>query len=241
MLHMIPISIVRRFAASFVLIGFAASAQAQAAAPETDKKDFSAAERLLFMSNQLRTVKAPATLRYSFRKTGSLEEGFEDVVGVALSPQADGSCCAGKASFFTGPRTVQMPELEGGEGNPVTMYFLERDVREMQRLTKGSQNYFRKRIRMAIYSGAAVREASFSYKGRAVNGTEITISPYRDDPMSERYKKLDGKQYQFMLSDAVPGGVYGIRTRVDGAPGAAAPMLLEELLIDGADRAATKP
>jgi len=232
---------IHRLALALALLGPGSLSWAQAPAQETDKKDFSVAERLIFMSSQLRTVKTPTTLQYSFRKTGSLEEGFEDSIGVAISQQADGSCCAGKASFFTGTRTVQMPELEGGEGNPVTMYFLERDVREMQRLTKGSQNYFRKRIRMAIYNGAAVRDASFSYKGRAVNGKEITISPYRDDPMTERYKKLDGKQYQFLLSDAVPGGVYGIRTRVDGLPGAAAPVLFEEMLIEGADRAATKP
>ena len=48
-----------------------------------------------------------------------------------------------------------MPDIEGGEGgNPVTMYFLENDVRGMQRLTKGSQVHFRKQIRMALYKSA---------------------------------------------------------------------------------------
>ena len=201
---------------------------------EEDKKDFSAAERLLFMSSQLRNVKAPATLGYSFRKSGSMEEGFTDKVGVALSPSPDGSCCLGKGSFLTGARALQMPELEGGEGNPVTMYFLERDVREMQRLTKGSQNYFRKRIRMAIYNAATVRDVSLSYKGKPVGGKEITIAPYADDPNGQRFEKLVGKQYQFLLSDAVPGGVYSIRTRVDGLD--AKPLLIEEMLIEGADK-----
>ena len=206
---------------------------------EEAAKDFSVAERLLFMSSQLKGIKLPTTLNYSFRKSGSMEEGFDDKVGVSFGPQPDGKCCAGKGSFLSGSRAVPMPDVEGGEGNPVTMYFLEHDVREMQRLTKGSQTYFRKRIRMAIFNGATVRDVSLPYKGRAVDGKEITITPYRDDPNSQKFEKLLGKTYQFLLSDAVPGSVYAIRTRVDAAAPDGKPLLLEEMLLDGAERCTT--
>ena len=56
--------------------------------------DYSRAERLVFMSDQLANVKPPATLGYSFRKSGALEDGFSDRVSIALAPLADGSCCA---------------------------------------------------------------------------------------------------------------------------------------------------
>ncbi len=215
------------------LPGFAA---AEDAAP-SGKPDYSVAERALFMTPQLRGVRPPTTLRYAYRKSGSLEAGFNDSVAVTLSAQPDGSCCIGKSEFLSGTRALPMPDLEGIEANPVTLYFLERDVREMQRLTKGSQNYFRKRIRMAVYDGATVREVTLPYKGKSIQAQEIVIQPFLDDPNRQRYEKFVRKQYRFVLSDAVPGGVYGIRSQISADNGAATPLIVEELYADGAEPA----
>ena len=38
-----------------------------------------------------------------------------------------------------------------------------------------------------------------------------------------------------MLSDAVPGGLYGIRTRINAESADAPPLMVEEMLLDGAD------
>lgn len=202
-----------------------------------DEKDFSPAERALFMSDHLRNMKPPSTLRYAFRKSGALEDGFEDTVTVALTPQPNGTCCAGTGEFLTGARRMQMPEVDNATGNPVIMYFLERDVREMNRLTKGSQSHFRKRLRMAIYNGASVKKVSLPYRGRTIEGQEVSVSPFLDDPNRPRYEKFAGKHYQFMLSDAVPGGVHSIRTQIGSASAEAPPLLVEELLAEGAESA----
>jgi hypothetical protein len=198
-------------------------------------EDYSEAERALFMTNQLTALKPPMTLRYSYRKAGSLEPGFDDRVELALRAQADGSCCAASAQFLTGEHKLNLPDVEAGQANPVILYFLERDVREMQRLTKGQQAYFRKRIRMAVYQGATVKPVTLSWQGHEVPGREITIAPYVDDPLRGRFEKLAGKQYVFTLSEAVPGGVYAMRSRVAGA-NPQAPLLEEELQVDGAPR-----
>ena len=223
------IAILALWPLALCLLVVAGSARAQ------DKKDFSPAERLLFMTNQLAALKPPTTLNYSFRKSGSMEEGFEDKVKIALSKQPDGSCCAGVGEFLTGTRKLKLPEVPAAEGNPVILYFLEHDVREMQRLTKGSQYHFRKRIRMAVYQGAKVREVSLAYRGKTIQGTQVDISPYLDDPNRPRYEKLAVKQYQFLLSNAVPGGVYGIRTHIGEA--SQAPLIVEELYAEGAEPA----
>lgn len=204
-------------------------------------EDFSAAERALFMTNQLAGMKPPATLRYSFNKAGSLEEGFDDKVSIKLTARADGKCCAAAAEFLGGPRKLALPEVEEAEGNPVVLYFLERDIREMSRLTKGKANYFRKRIRMAVYQGAQIKDVTLPYRGKAVAAREITIEPYLDDPLRTRFENLANKQYVFTLSDAVPGGVYAVRTRIAGASSGAAPLLVEEMLIEGATPAPRNP
>lgn len=222
-------------ALALCLVTLAASpVSAQQVDKPTDQKDFSQAERLLFMTNQLAHLKPPTTLRYTFRKSGSMEESFEDKVSIGLTRQADGGCCTSKGEFLTGARRLNLPEIPAAEGNPVILYFLEHDVREMQRLTKGSQYHFRKRIRMAVYQAASVREVSVSFRGRSVKATEVEISPYLDDPNRPRFEKLARKQYLFTLSDAVPGGVFGIRTQVS-EPSQPAPLIVEELYAEGAE------
>lgn len=216
--------------------GAAATQGPSASAPAaTDRQDYSAAERLLFMSPQLGRVKPPQTLRYSFRKTGSLEPGFDDKVAVEFSASAEGGCCAARSEFLSGERRLNLPEVPSAEGNPVILYFLERDVREMNRLTKGSQSHFRKRIRMAVYQGAALRELSVRWRGQAVKATEISFSPFLDDPNRPRYEKFVRKQYRFVLSDSVPGGVYAIRTEIASGEAKAAPLIVEELNAEGAE------
>ena len=192
------------------LLLLAAAVTAQAA------DDFSSAERALFMTNHLAALKPPTTLRYAFRKSGSLEEAFQDRVTVNLKALADGGCCAASAEFLEGPRRLNLPEVEGAQGNPVILYFLERDIREMNRLTKGQAGYFRKRIRMAVYQGAKEMNATVLYAGKPVAARQFIVAPYADDPLKGRFEKLAAKTYEFTLSDAVPGGVYSIRTRVDG-------------------------
>ena len=123
----------------------------------------------------------------------------------------------------------------------MVLYFLERDIREMSRLTKGQANYFRKRIRMAVYQGAQIKDVSLPYRGKTVAAREISIEPYLDDPLRARFEKLANKQYVFTLSDAVPGGVYAVRTRIAADTAGAAPLIVEEMLIDGATPAPRNP
>lgn len=210
------------------VLGLSAAIAAPAA------QDYSAAEQALFLDDHLTTLEPPLTLHYSYRRSGSLEAPFQDSVDVTLTAQPDGSCCSAKARFLEGEHAIQQPEIDGLKGNPAILYFLERDIHEMQRLTKGQPNYFRSRIRMAIYQGASVRDITLTYRGQPVSVREITITPYQDDPNRARFETLTNKQYVFMLSREVPGGLYGIRTRIAGAAAEVPPLIVEEMLLDGA-------
>ena len=195
-------------------------------------EEFSPAERALFMTDHLASVRSPTTLQYTFRKSGSLEESFGDKVTVALSASGQARCCTATTEFLGGTRRVKLPEIESPVGNPVILHFLERDIREMQRLTKGQPNYFRKRIRMAVFEGAKIADVRIPFGGTMVAAKQIEISPYTDDPLRPRYEKFANKQYVFTLSPDVPGGVYAIRAQVNGEPGNGSPLLLEEMTFD---------
>lgn len=192
----------------------------------------SLAERRLFTEHHLQGLRAPATLRYGFVKGGSLEAGYHDQVQLRLGAGRNGGCCAASGSFLSGSRQVGVPEVEDAKANPVILYFLEHDVREMHRLTKGQPNYFRKRIRLALVDAAQLKDTVVRYQGRDVNAQEVHVKPYADDPMRARYERFAEKQYTFVLSSAVPGGVYQVRSLLPGARPADTPLLEETLTLE---------
>lgn len=202
------------------------------AVPEAESTPLSQAEKLIFMANQLGNVKGPDQLRYRYVKRGSLEEGFEDRVTIEVKPPADGRCCSTDGKFLTGPREMKLPEVDTATANPVTLYFLEHDVREMSRLTKGQSAYFRKRIRLALVDQAKVTPTKVRYGGREVAAEEVRVTPYVNDPLRNRFEQLSSKEYIFVLAPSVPGGVYQLRTLVAGKAGSDVPVAEDVLTLD---------
>jgi hypothetical protein len=212
--------------AASIAIWAAAAGLAPSAASAQER--ISAAETLLFQTDHLKNVAPPATLSYAFTKSGSAEGGFDDTVKLRIR-SVDGAKRVSVA-FFTGERKIAFPEVTGAEGNPVLLCFLERDIHEMQRLTGGKSGYFRKAIRLALARSAKVARTRVAYAGRESAASEITIAPYVDDPLRDRIGKYASKTYVFILSAAVRGGVYSVRSFVPSGNGATEAPLLEERL-----------
>jgi len=226
----------RTLALAAVLLAapWAATAEAPASAPMSD------AERAVFADPHLRNVRPPATLRYRYVKAGSLEPGQRDEFHLTLRAGAGGGCCAATGAFVQEPARWPLPQIDDAKANPVVMYFLEHDVREMQRLTRGQANYFRKRIRLALADAATLKQVTVQRGGKSLPAVQVQVAPYADDPMRARYERFAAKEYVFVLSAGVPGGVVELRTRVPSADGTSA---LEETLTleDSRPDAAAKP
>jgi len=206
----------------------------------------SIAEQRLFADHHLRNVWPPTTLRYSYVKAGSLERGFRDEVRLMLRYAGDGRCCVATGSFLEAHHRLALPEIDDARANPVVLYFLEHEVREMHRRTQGSQNHFRKRIRLSLADAATLEDTVIRYQGRELPAQEVRIEPYADDPMRARYQRFAAKQYVFVMAAGVPGGVVQIRTALPGAPADTTPVLeealtLEEASVDRQTQATTQP
>lgn len=194
-------------------------------------EQISPAETLLFETNHLKEIRQPLSLHYDFRKSGSLEPEYRDSVEIAIRVIAPDGAKGVSTRYLSGDRLRNFPPVAHARGNPVLMYFLERDIHEMQRLTGGNWRYFQQRIRLALADKAQVRAVSFRHGNEEMKGQEIRITPYADDPQKARYQKLAGKYYVFVLSDAIPGGVYQVRAVVpDEKVGQTAGALMEETL-----------
>jgi hypothetical protein len=157
------------------------------------------AEKQLFLNDQLSSLKAPTTLSYTFKRSGS------------------------------------MPEVDGGLSNPALMCFLERDIAEMERLTGGKAAYFRKRIRLALSEGPAAKPVKVSFGGKTVDAQEYRITPYSNDPNKQKFPKYVGKTYIFVLSDAVPGGIYRVDSQIPdlSKPDGKAVLIEDDMMLAG--------
>jgi hypothetical protein len=186
-------------------------------------QDVTAAEKLLFQSSHLQNVAAPRVLRYRYVRQDAEGTGFSDEVLVDVAARNSDGSARVSSEFLHGERQLPIPAVQEARGNPALLGFLERDIAEMKRLTGGSTSYFRKRIRMALAENARIEEVTVEYDGRQVRGQKVAIQPYLDDPMGAKMPKYLGKQYVFILSDAIPGSVYRLSATVPAAsagPGA---------------------
>jgi len=168
----------------------------------------SEAETALFLTDHMHNLTPPMLLRYSFSKSGALEQGFNDTVEVAIEkPEAGAAGSRIVTRCLSGDRKVELPALDFAQGNPALLCFLERDIRQMERLTGGKSNYFRQRIRLALADRAEVRAIKIEVSGKPVEAREIRITPYADDPLRARFERYAGKYYVFQISADVPGGL----------------------------------
>ena len=199
-------------------------------------QEISAAEKTLFQDDHFRKVAAPQNLRYRYLRQDQAGTGFSDQVVVHVGAKARDGSPAVSVEFLTGERQLALPGISGAQGNPAVLGFLERDIGEMKRLTGGSTNYFRKRIRLALAEAASVEPVSLSYGGRRLQGSRIAIQPYLDDPMQDKMRKYVGKRYVFILSDDIPGAVYQLASVVPGEQKSGAALIEETMTLEAGSR-----
>jgi hypothetical protein len=210
------------------------------------QQEISDAEKRLFSENHLKNVPNNTTLNYTFSKTGAHEKNFEDKVTIAVkaSPKAEGKGKSCHVEFLTGEHKFNLPDIEEAGGNPVLLSFLERDIREMNRITRGPINYFRHRVRLAFAKDADVKAVDLKVDGKDLKGHQIIVSPFEDDPTRVRFERFSNKSYIITLSDQVPGGIYQLRsimkerddTSKPGEKSSISPMIDETLTFSGSKK-----
>jgi hypothetical protein len=186
-----------------------------------DARPLSPAQVALFETDHLGAIGKAERLQYRYdHAAADGAEAYVDQVNLDVRPRGDGAKDVW-VEFLTGKRRVEFPPLSQFRGNPVVMYFLERDVLTMREQTGGAASYFRNRIRHAFVDDAELRQIEVTHGGMTLPATEISLVPFRGDTRIAVFPGLGEKRYRFVLSDAVPGRVYEIEAEVPGAPGQA--------------------
>ena len=172
------------------------------------------AEQLIFTADHMQGVTPQTELDYSMVRSGEPKRDADMVRVLVLSPGNTKS----DAQVSDRGGAVNLPN-DGLACNPVIIYFLERDIAEMEQLTGGQRRYFQRRLRLALAAGPQISTVTSEIGGKPVAARRIVVQPYLHDPNAERFERYTGKRYTFLLADAVPGHVAMIRTEVPGANG----------------------
>ena len=191
-----------------------------------------AAADLLFDTPYPSRLAPGITLAYDFSHRDSnpalLGPAFDDRIELKLAPEADASTRTAVVSYFTGERHRAAGPFPGMTGNPIVMLFLEQDVLAMSHVLRGNPRYLRNRLRTELNEAAQVEPQRFRFEGRDIEGWKISLTPYAADPNRDKLLEFAAKRYEFLVGDAVPGGIYEIRTVTPPADGG--PALVEERL-----------
>lgn len=194
------------------------SGSAAAADVEGQPPDINEAQRLVFMNEGLRDLSAGSVIRYDFNRKGSAVEAFSDTVTLKVTAVQDDSRRDLEFDFLTGPNHIDFHGAKGYAGNPVIIQYLERDIRDMAERTGGNIGYFRNRLRRS-FAHPQVTPVKVDVHGQPVEGVEVRVTPFTDDPNLERFPMYGKKTYQFVFADAVPGGLYQIHAQVPDPSG----------------------
>jgi len=199
-----------------------------AAAPISD------AERLLFLHPHLATVRTARTLSYAYAARPAASAGAADHATLALRPRADGAGCAVHGDYLSGEMAVRLPDLDDATANPIVLYFLESEVRRLQRVTNGQSAHFRRQIRMSLATDAHVTAATVHWNGKDLPGHAVRVSPFLDDPYRARFEREAATEYLFLLSDEVPGGIVSLTATLPDAGAKDAPPARRQLVLEDA-------
>ena len=196
-----------------------AAAAAVMAAPRTHAQPLSPAQIALFESAHLAGLSAPTSLEYGFRREEEGREPVEDTVRLEVRASAETGRFDVIPEFLTGQRNLAYPPARGFRGNPVLLFALDRDARELAAATGGTPHWFRERMRRAFLHAAAQREHEVELDGRSVAATSFEVVPFVGEPRARRFQS---RRYVFTLADAVPGRIHSLLSDTPAGEGGGA-------------------
>ncbi|HYN77258.1 MAG TPA: hypothetical protein VES73_05645 [Lamprocystis sp. (in: g-proteobacteria)] len=188
------------------------------------------AQQLVLANDLMGKVPAGSTLEYRFTRRGKDMKDYQDRVKVTVARVAPDGRRDLTFDFLSEGHHLDFHPATDYRGNPVPIHFLERDIKEMAEATEGDIGYFRNRLRKA-FAQPQVQPVKITVDGHELDGTQVTVMPYVDDPNIANFKTYANKRYDFLFAEQLPGGLYQIRTTVP-ADGGDSPVIEEQLTFD---------
>jgi hypothetical protein len=190
----------------------------------------SPAQIALFETPHLAGILVPLKIDYVFRREEGGRPTVTDRITLDIRRVEENGRHDVYPDFLTGERRINYPPALGFLGNPLLLFALDRDTRELSAATGGSPNWFRARFRAALLAGATLQRGQAPATGQPVpvEATTVELTPFENEQRARRFQTL---RYVFVLSDAVPGSIIEMRSTVAAGPDG--PAVTESITFDG--------
>ena len=201
----------------FCVMPVIADEQLNKAEQRPAETQYSEAQKLLFSTPHLSNVESAAVLYYDFSQHGSQTRNFDDEITLTITNILEDGGKDVNVSFLSGENNRPYSDIKGFHSNPLIMFFLQWDVEKMDSGSKVTHHYFRHLLRQAFLTDADSKEIELDFAGRKVKAHKIFFQPLLEQKADALYQSYPSKQYEFIISDAVPGGIYSIATLIPSA------------------------
>ena len=182
------------------------------------------ATQLFLDTAYLPQLPAGTTLNYVYKHVATeqrLGESFDETLAMKVEAEpSDPAKRVADVEIHRGDRVGEAGPFPTQNGNPIALVLLERDVRELAQLSKGSPFYLRNRVREHLAT-STVEPTRFSFDGKEIEGWKMTMAPFAEDPNKDKLLELAGRRYEFIFADDVPGGLYAVRVVTPAKEGTA--------------------
>jgi hypothetical protein len=171
----------------------------------------SEAQILLFETPHLAALQPPLRLDYDFLREAEGHAPVEDYIRLSVRAGEEPGRRDVVPEFLSGPRALHYPSAPGFRGNPLLLFALDRQARELSAATGGTQSWFRNRIRQAFALAPPPRQVTIRFEDHAIAAAEIALQPFAGEPRARRFQD---QRLRFVLAEAVPGWIEVIETEL---------------------------
>lgn len=210
------------FTMLLALYTFLAPAMAQTEEPEPE---LNLAQTLIFRGDHLQQIHQGQTVIYDFTRQAPGQPEMTDEIRMTITKVNEDASRDLIVEFLSGADRLPFPAAQNYRGNPVTIQFLERDIKDLSETIGDPIGYYRNRIRKS-FGDPQIEKVRVQVNNMELDAVQITVTPFKTDPNVAHMEGYADKVYRFVYSDQVPGHLVSIFTRVPLEGGAA---LEEEL------------
>jgi hypothetical protein len=194
------------------------------------------AHDVLFNRPHIASVEPGTELIYKFVRKPSNEKimgpGYSDDIKVKIESNAADGKKNVLVQVFSGDRARDPQQINGMDGNPMLIVYLDDAVSHFRQIAGGDAAYLKGTFGRYLGNGASIAPATITYKGQQVEGYKVTATPYANDPSKSKMGGFEVTTFTIALSDKIPGYLAQMVSNYTSTD-KSAPSVLETTTLEG--------